>query len=108
MQNAKVRKPRSVLSRSNGSKPEVESAPVSLPREADPLLTAPLPAAAVELAQKIKELVRLAQEQGHLTYGDIHEVFPEDAVTPELLDEVYAKLQVLEIEIVDLAEVDVV
>jgi RNA polymerase primary sigma factor len=59
-----------------------------------------------EVAEKIKELVRIAQDQGHLTYGDIHEIFPEDSVTPELLDEVYAKLQVLEIEIVDPAEVD--
>jgi len=59
-----------------------------------------------EVAAKIKELVRVAQEQGHLTYGDIHEVFPVDSITPELLDEVYAQLQALEIEIVDPAEVD--
>jgi len=59
-----------------------------------------------ELAEKIKELVRTAQEQGHLTYGDIHEVFPEETSTPELLDEIYSKLQTLDIEIVDQAEVD--
>ena len=59
-----------------------------------------------ELAEKIKDLVRTAQEQGHLTYGDIHEVFPEETSTPAMLDEIYAKLQTLEIEIVDQAEVD--
>jgi RNA polymerase primary sigma factor len=59
-----------------------------------------------ELSEKIKELVRLAREQGHLTYNDINEVLPENAVTPEILDEVFSKLRALEIEIVDQAEVD--
>jgi RNA polymerase primary sigma factor len=60
----------------------------------------------VEIAGKIKELVRLAQEQGQLTYGDINEVFPENEATPEKLDEIYSKLRALEIEIIDQAEVD--
>ncbi|HEY1718548.1 MAG TPA: RNA polymerase sigma factor RpoD [Verrucomicrobiae bacterium] len=59
-----------------------------------------------EVSEKIKELVRLAQEQGHLTYNDINEVLPENFVTPEKLDEVFSKLRALEIEIVDQAEVD--
>jgi RNA polymerase primary sigma factor len=58
------------------------------------------------LSDKIKELVRLAQEQGHLTYSDLNEVLPDSAVTPEILDEVFSKLRALEIEIVDPAEVD--
>jgi RNA polymerase primary sigma factor len=59
-----------------------------------------------ELAEKIKELVRLAQEQGHLTYNDINEVLPENAASPDKLDEIFGKLRALEIEIVDQAEVD--
>jgi RNA polymerase primary sigma factor len=59
-----------------------------------------------EVAEKIRELVRLAHEQGHLTYNDINEVLPENFVTPEKLDEVFSKLRALEIEIVDQAEVD--
>ena len=59
-----------------------------------------------EVAAKIKELVRLAQEQGYLTYGDINEALPENLVTPEDLDEIYIKLRNLEVEIVDQAEVD--
>ena len=59
-----------------------------------------------ELSEKIKDLVRLAQEQGHLTYNDINDVLPEDAVTPEKLDEVFSKLRALEIEIVDQADAD--
>jgi len=58
------------------------------------------------LSEKIKELVRLAQEQGHLTYNDINEALLGNNVTPEMLDEVFLKLRNLEIEIVDQAEVD--
>ncbi|HZF00478.1 MAG TPA: RNA polymerase sigma factor RpoD [Methylomirabilota bacterium] len=59
-----------------------------------------------ELAEKIKELVRLAREQGHLTYNDVNDVLPENVATPEMLDEVFSKLRALEIEVVDQAEVD--
>jgi RNA polymerase primary sigma factor len=59
-----------------------------------------------ELSEKIKELVRLAQEQGQLTHGDINDVLPESEATPEKLDEIFSKLRALEIEIVDQAEMD--
>lgn len=58
------------------------------------------------LNEKIKELVRLAQEQGYLTYSDINDALPDEVITAEDLDEVYSKLRNLEIEIVDQAEVD--
>jgi len=62
-------------------------------------------ASGVDLTEKIKELVRLAQEQGYLTYGDINDALP-DNLAPEDLDEIYIKLRNLEIDIVDQAEVD--
>ncbi len=79
--------------------------------------TAPAPAAGPEnngvhpdpaavLAEKIKELVRLAQEQGQLTFDDVGEVLTEAFSTPALLDQTFAKLRELEIEVVDAAEVD--
>jgi RNA polymerase primary sigma factor len=61
---------------------------------------------ALLVAEKIKELVRLAQEQGYLTYGDINDALPDTLITPEDLDEIYIKLRGLEVEIVDQAEVD--
>ncbi|HEX4263096.1 MAG TPA: RNA polymerase sigma factor RpoD [Verrucomicrobiae bacterium] len=61
---------------------------------------------AAEIAEKIKELVRLAQEQGYLTYNDVNEALPDSVVSGEELDEVYVKLRNLEVEIVDQAEVD--
>jgi RNA polymerase primary sigma factor len=59
-----------------------------------------------EIAEKIKELVRLAQEQGYLTYNDVNEALPDTMISGEELDEVYVKLRNLEVEIVDQAEVD--
>src|SRR4051812_34789608 len=40
-----------------------------------------------ELAEKIKELVRLAQEQGYLTYHDINEALPHGVTSPEEIEE---------------------
>jgi len=59
-----------------------------------------------DLTEKIKELVRLAQEQGYLTYNDINDALPDAMITAEELDEIYTKLRNLEVEIVDQAEVD--
>jgi RNA polymerase primary sigma factor len=58
------------------------------------------------LTEKIKELVLLAQEQGYLTYTDIHDFLPESITTPDELEDIYSKLRNLEVEIVDQAEVD--
>src|SRR6185369_5393136 len=60
----------------------------------------------VDLTEKIRELLILAKEQGHLTYEDINDTLPETIVTPDELDQIYSKLKNLEIEIVDQAEVD--
>ena len=53
------------------------------------------------LQEKIKELVQLAQDQGHLTVGDINDALPRDLVTPEKLEEILKKLKSLEVEIVE-------
>jgi RNA polymerase primary sigma factor len=57
------------------------------------------------VSEKIKELVRLAREQGRLTYNDIDEVLSENA-SPEEMDEIFAKLRALDVEVVDQADVD--
>src|SRR5947207_2850740 len=60
----------------------------------------------VDLTEKVRELLILAKEQGHLTYDDIHDTFPDPIVTPDELDQIYSKLKNLEVDIVDQAEVD--
>lgn len=59
-----------------------------------------------DIAEKVKEIIRLAREQGHLTYSDINDALPDSVVSPEDIEEVFAKLRGLEIDIVDQAEVD--
>jgi RNA polymerase primary sigma factor len=60
----------------------------------------------MDLAQKVKDLLRLAKEQGHLTHDDLNDALPDDLVTPADLDQVLTKLRSLEIEIIDAAEVE--
>jgi RNA polymerase primary sigma factor len=59
----------------------------------------------VDLTEKIREFLILAKEQGHLTNDDINDALPETIVTPDDLDQIYSKLNNLEVEIVDQAEV---
>jgi RNA polymerase primary sigma factor len=61
-----------------------------------------------DIAEKVKELVRLSKEQGYLTYNDINDALPDNIVNPDDLDEIYTQLHNLDVEIVDQAEVDVV
>ncbi len=60
----------------------------------------------IDITEKVKELVRLAQEQGYLTYTDINDALPDTLITADELDEIYSKLRGLDVEIVDQAEVD--
>ena len=61
---------------------------------------------AVEKNLKIKELIKLAKEQGYLTYGDLNEVLPDNIVSAEELDEIMIALRGMDIEIIDASEVD--
>ena len=63
-------------------------------------------ASGVDLTEKIKELLRLAQEQGYLTHNDIGDALGDAPISAEEMDEVYIKLRNLEIEIVDQSDVD--
>ena len=58
-------------------------------------------AAGCDLSEKVRELLTLAKEQGHLSRDDIDDAFVDCVVTPADLDEVYSRLTNLEITIVD-------
>jgi RNA polymerase primary sigma factor len=60
----------------------------------------------LDLSERIKELLRLAQEQGYLTYGDIHDALPDKTIEPHEIDEICIKLRSLDVQIVSQAEVD--
>jgi RNA polymerase primary sigma factor len=93
------------MSNSSSSRPDF-AAPPPHDRTAAPPSGAGRMVAGVELSEKVKELVRLAQEQGYLTYNDINDALPDVVVSTEELDDLYSKLRTLEVEIVDQAEVD--
>ncbi len=85
---------------------EPKSADAAIPENATTMVGTVKSSSGVDLTEKVKELVRLAQEQGYLTYGDINDALPDNVVSADDLDEIYSKLRNLEIEIVDQAEVD--
>jgi RNA polymerase primary sigma factor len=55
---------------------------------------------------KIKELIKLAKEQGYLTYGDLNDVLPENILSSDELDSIMITLRGMDIEIIDASEVD--
>ncbi|MGD0649740.1 MAG: RNA polymerase sigma factor region1.1 domain-containing protein, partial [Verrucomicrobiia bacterium] len=55
---------------------------------------------------KIKELIKLANEQGYLTYGDVNDILPENILSAEELDAILIMLRGMDIEIIDASEVD--
>src|SRR3974390_2698299 len=59
-----------------------------------------------EKNEKIKELIKLAKEQGYLTYGDVNDILPENILSPDALDAILILLRGMDIEIIDASEVD--
>src|SRR5436190_24130927 len=59
-----------------------------------------------EKNQKIKELIKLAKEQGYLTYGDLNDILPENILSSDELDEIMIMLRNMDIEIIDASEFD--
>jgi RNA polymerase primary sigma factor len=59
-----------------------------------------------DVQEKLRELVRLAKEQGYLTYDDVNEALPENMNDPDEMETIMNRLRQMEIEIVDASEVD--
>jgi RNA polymerase primary sigma factor len=59
-----------------------------------------------EKNEKLKELIKLAKEQGYLTYGDVNDILPENILSPDELDAILIQLRGMDIEIIDASEVD--
>jgi len=59
-----------------------------------------------EKNEKIKELIKLSNDQGYLTYGDINDILPENILSAEELDSILIMLRGMDIDIIDASEVD--
>jgi RNA polymerase primary sigma factor len=59
-----------------------------------------------EGAEKLRELVKLAKEQGYLTFDDLNEHLPESVNDPEEMELIMGRLRGMEIDIIDASQVD--
>ncbi len=60
----------------------------------------------VEVQTRIRELIKLAKEQGYLTFDDLNEALPEGITDADELDLILTRLRRLEIDIIEASEVD--
>jgi len=59
-----------------------------------------------DLQERVRDMVKLAKEQGYVTYDDINEALPENMADPEELDLLISRLRSMEVDIIDASEVD--
>jgi RNA polymerase primary sigma factor len=76
------------------------------PRTKKPVVVEPPKLDREEKNEKLKELIKLAKEQGYLTYGDVNDILPENILSAEELDAILIQLRAMDIEIIDASEVD--
>ncbi len=55
---------------------------------------------------RIRELIKLAKEQGYLTFDDLNEALPENVTNADELDAILTRLRRMEIDIIEASEVD--
>ena len=60
----------------------------------------------IEVQARIRELIKLAKEQGYLTFDDLNEALPEGVTDADELDLILTRLRRLEIDIIEASEVD--
>ncbi len=64
------------------------------------------PPAAGDVQTRIRELIKLAKEQGYLTFDDLNEALPPDISDADELDAILTRLRRMEIDIIEASEVD--
>jgi RNA polymerase primary sigma factor len=64
------------------------------------------PAPAGDVQTRIRELIKLAKEQGYLTFDDLNEALPADISDADELDAILTRLRRMEIDIIEASEVD--
>jgi len=59
-----------------------------------------------EVQSRLRMLIRLAREQGHLSWDDLNDTLPSGFVTADLMDELMTRLRAMEIRVLDDGEVE--
>jgi len=65
-----------------------------------------VPVAGTDVQTRIRELIKLAKEQGYLTFDDLNEALPPDISDADELDAILTRLRRMEIDIIEASEVD--
>jgi RNA polymerase primary sigma factor len=59
-----------------------------------------------DVTEKLRELIRLAKEQGYLTFDDLNEALPDSLNDPEEMEAIMSRLRGMEIEVIEASDVD--
>ena len=59
-----------------------------------------------DVQEKLRELIRLAKEQGYLTFDDLSEALPDTVNDPDEMETIMGRLRGMEIDIIDASQVD--
>ena len=113
-------KPLDVAAKAKAKKPAEKSdakKPVKDPRKETPAVVAPPEPTEEETAEekqasreerneKLKDLIKIAEGQGYLTFDDINEAVPEGVIDPDELESYLTILRGMDIEIIESSDVD--
>ncbi len=61
---------------------------------------------AAEIQLRLRELIKLAKEQGYLTFDDLNEALPEGITDANELDAILTRLRRMEIDVIEASDVD--
>jgi RNA polymerase primary sigma factor len=62
--------------------------------------------AAAEIQARLRDLIKLAKEQGYLTFDDLNEALPEGITDANELDAILTRLRRMEIDVIEASDVD--
>jgi len=62
--------------------------------------------AAAELQLRLRDLIKLAKEQGYLTFDDLNEALPDGITDANELDAILTRLRRMEIDVIEASDVD--
>ncbi len=100
-----ARRPSAAAARDQTTAPE-PPLPARVPRPAPPSVSPSPDPAAAELQERVRNLIKLAKEQGYLTWEDLNEALPIGLVDVEEIESVQERLRGMEFDIIDASDAD--
>ncbi len=97
-----------VVQEKNGKTPHKEEAAKKVPAvKGGPAPVSPISVIdQPDVQEKLRELIKLAKEQGYLTFDDLNEALPDNVNDPDEMETIMTRLRAMEIEIIEASDVD--